>query len=403
MKGAGFFFIAFIMLYGLFSCSKVNKDCNQNAFPNAPERNWFVSFDGSEQESHGHYILACSDGGYLQIGETGNLSNFAKIFLIKTDSEGNLIWKKEIFEGPHNIGNAVVEVSDGYLICGGKNQNSYIAKLEKGSGAILWENTIDNGGVDAFEHIISTPNGIIAVGYAFALDANNTFFTEGQGYLTHLDDQGIKTSGQNLNFALSHAYRIKSFNDEYYISGLTFEASDYGLIKLNDSASILQNYTFGGSNMDHCFGMDISNNGYIFLTGHTLSGTENWDTYTIKVDLQGHLIWESKRGNPRGFKPKYIHDEAWDVKATDDGGCLVIAGTGDEYSIYNRKCGNQGDNSNTWHCYLLKYDTNGNLEWEKTYGGNGDWAGEALDLTNDGGIIIGVDNGAFGFLKINEF
>ena len=31
-----------------------------------------------------------------------------------------------------------------------------------------------------------------------------------------------------------------------------------------------------------------------------------------------------------------------------------------------------------------------------------DWAGEAIDLTNDGGGIIAVDNGQFGFLRINN-
>ena len=31
--------------------------------------------------------------------------------------------------------------------------------------------------------------------------------------------------------------------------------------------------------------MDIEpDDGSIFLTGHTLSGTENWDTYTMKID-----------------------------------------------------------------------------------------------------------------------
>ena len=385
------------------SCRKVNEDCNQNAFPNAPKQEWFLSYNGTEQESHGHYILSCSDGGYLQIGETGNLQNSSKILIVKTNSEGNLLWKKEISEGNHNLGNSVIELSDGYLICGAKNKNSSLIKLDKQTGAVLFDKSVDNGGTDAFEHIVETANGFIAVGYKEAQDELNTFFTEGIGYLTFLNHQGIKTGELNLNHTLSHAYRIASYNNEYFISGLTSGANDYGLIKLDSSGNLISSFTFGGSSMDHCFGMDISDDGYIFLTGHTLSGTENWDTYTIKINPQGQLVWESIRGNPRGFKPKYIHDEAWDIKSTLDGGCLVIAGTGDEYSIYNRKCGNDGDRSNIWHVYLLKYDANGNLEWQKTYGGDGDWAGEALDITQDGGIIIAVDDGSFGFLKIEDY
>ena len=33
---------------------------------------------------------------------------------------------------------------------------------------------------------------------------------------------------------------------------------------------------------------------------------------------------EQKNGNPRGFNPQYIHDEAWGIKATDDGGCITV-------------------------------------------------------------------------------
>ena len=40
-------------------------------YPNAPDKDWFVSHGGSGEESHGHFILACDDGGFLQVGETG--------------------------------------------------------------------------------------------------------------------------------------------------------------------------------------------------------------------------------------------------------------------------------------------------------------------------------------------
>ncbi len=49
-----------------------------------------------------------------------------------------------------------------------------------------------------------------------------------------------------------------------------------------------------------------------YSPGHTLSGTENWDAYTMKIDTDGNQLWESKTGNPRGFDPKYIHDEVWE-------------------------------------------------------------------------------------------
>ena len=390
----------------LLSCRKVNNDCNVSEYPNSPERDLFTSYGGSGEESHGHFILTCSDGGYLQVGETGFIPNSAKILVVKIDQGGAFQWSKELTGGTgHNLGNSAFEGEDGYFICGSLNENSAIIKLNKSDGSVVFEQTHDNGGSDAFEHISVTQEGIIAAGYIQAADNLNTFFTEGQAYLTILDIDGNKISGINLENTMSHAYRIKNTGSDFVVSGLTEGANDYALLKIDVSGNIIWNKTFGGSNLDHCFAMDLAADGNILLSGHTLSGTENWDAYTMKIDTDGNQLWESKTGNPRGFDPKYIHDEVWGIKGTLDGGCIIVAGTGDEYSSYKRRCGNDGDDSNTWHVYLVKYDNNGNVQWQKTYGDaeGGDWAGEDITLTPDGGAMVAVDNGSFGFLKIAPY
>lgn len=403
--GKRYYISILVILILSLGCRKVNDDCGMNDYPNAPNMEWATEVDGSEEESHGHYILSCSDGGFLQIGETGFIPNSAKILVVKTDENGSLIWKKEFGNGGNNLGNSAIEVSDGYLVCGALNENSTIIKLNKSNGSLLFIETADNGANDAYEDIIVTSTGIVAVGYVHAADNTNTFFTEGEGYISFLNSNGVKQYGININQNLAQAYRIETFNNELYISGLTEGANDYGLIKADSAGNILWHKQYGGNFADHCFGMDIGDNGSIFLTGHTLSGTENWDTYTMKIDSSGNKIWEAKVGNSRGFEPKFIHDEAWGIKSTSDGGCIIVAGTGDEYGRYKRRCGNNGDNSNTWHIYLVKFDASGNIDWQKTYGGEKgvDWAGEAIDLTSDGGAIVALDNGKFGFVKIEPF
>lgn len=404
MKTSHLFFLSVFFI--IFGCRKVNNTCTVADYPDAPSSNWYNFYGGSGEEAHGHFILTCSDGGYLQVGETGFIPNSAKVLVVKMDQGGAIQWSKEFSSGTgHNLGNSAFEGDDGYFICGSLNENSAIIKLNKLDGSVVFEKTHDNGGSDAFEHISVTPEGIIAVGYVQAEDNVNTFFTEGQGYLTILDVNGNKLSGINLEQTMAHAYRVKKSGSNFMVSGLTEGANDYALLKIDASGNIIWNKTFGGSNLDHCFAMDLSTEGDIFLSGHTLTGTENWDAYTMKIDADGNQLWESKTGNPRGFDPKYIHDEVWGTKATSDGGCIIVAGTGDEYSAYKRRCGNDGDDSNTWHVYLVKYDGNGNVQWQKTYGDaeGGDWAGEDIDLTADGGAIVAVDNGSFGFLKISPF
>ena len=55
--------------------------------------------------------------------------------------------------------------------------------------------------------------------------------------------------------------------------------------------------------------------------------------------------------------------------------------------------------------YLVRFDVNEILEWQKTYGVEKgvDWAWEDIELNSDGGAIVAADNGKFGFVKIKPF
>ena len=405
-----------VCLLLLLSCSENETDndenildttqsaCNPASANKAPSSSWFKSYNGSGDESHGHFILSCNDGGYLQVGETGFIPN-SKIFAVKVNQNGELIWMQEIGQSGNNMGNAAIETNDAYIIVGALNQNSSFIKLNKSSGEVLDFESHDIGGADAFEDIIVYQDGFLAVGYNFAQDDQNTFFTEGQASMSILDADGALINTISLNKSMAQAYRITEMDDEYIISGLSEDAEDFALLKVDASLNIIWNNTYGGASSDHNFGMDVDNEGSIFLTGHTLSNTVNWDTYTMKINPSGQKIWEVKIGNPRGFDPNFIHDETWDIKTTPDGGCIIVAGSGDEYENYAAFCDENNTTSNQWVVYLIKFNATGDIEWQTTYENpeGGDWAGEAITLSNDGGALVALDNGSFGFLKVNPF
>ena len=43
-------------------------------------------------------------------------------------------------------------------------------------------------------------------------------------------------------------------------------------------------------------------------------------------------LWRRVYGQPRGFDPKYIHDEMYSVALDNNGNYLLLGGSGDEYS-----------------------------------------------------------------------
>ena len=72
----------------------------------APVLDWHKSFNGSGEESHPHYVIQTKDLGFLMVGETGFVEDrSARIFLVKTDSKGKLLWQREFGKPGYNLGN----------------------------------------------------------------------------------------------------------------------------------------------------------------------------------------------------------------------------------------------------------------------------------------------------------
>ena len=109
--------------------------------------------------------------------------SFAKIFLVKTDSGGKLLWQKEFGKRGYNLGNCVVEADDGnYLIAGTLNFDAALIKVEAKTGKTLWSKTWDLGSEDSFEGLtLSNDGGIVLTGYRDGL-AEGTFLNWGRDW-----------------------------------------------------------------------------------------------------------------------------------------------------------------------------------------------------------------------------
>ena len=187
---------------------------------------------------------------------------------------------------------------------------------------------------------------------------------------------------------------------------------DMCLIKTDGEGNELWKKNYGGDSDEHCYDFDLAKDGGYILGGHTRSpsyGVVNWDFLMMKIDKDGNEEWHRTFGQPRGYDPRYIHDEAYGVRQTPDGGYVIVGGSGDEHPY--SASGSPDGASDIWKVFLVKVDPAGKLEWQAVYGGEYDNnAGEYLGLTRDGGFIIGSDSddagkdnfrpNNFGFMKI---
>ncbi len=368
----------------------------------APQMQWHRSYNGSGEESHPHYVIETSDGGFLMTGETGFVWNdTAKIYVVKTDSSGSLLWEKEFGTAGYNLGNGLVETPDGnYVIAGTLNYDAALIKVNASDGSTIsgWPKIWNLGSEDSFEAVENTQDGgLIATGYRNGL-AEGTFLNWGQGNLIKTDANGNQIWNKDISAYMCSGYRMKRISDGYMVSGHPAEEGepDYTLMKFDFDGNVVWNKT---PHPDIYWGFDVGANGHMIMAGHGASPlSTNIDLVTVEVDSGGNVLWTEYAGQPRGYNGDWIHDEAWGARATPDGGWLVVAGSGDEYSY--EECGHPLGCSGQWIIYLVKYSSNGTLEWEGLYGGGGDWAGEDVCTTSDGGALVANDCGAFGFTKI---
>jgi hypothetical protein len=106
--------------------------------------------------------------------------------------------------------------------------------------------------------------------------------------------------------------------------------------------------------------------------------TEDWDVLLMKTDSTGNVEWQ------KIFRYGEFGDCAYAVRQTPDGGYILSGRTGGSRS--------EAD------FLIIKTDSNGNKEWDKTYGGDKWEQSQSQDIlfTNDGGYIFLAETRSFG-------
>ncbi len=127
-------------------------------------------------------------------------------------------------------------------------------------------------------------------------------------------------------------------------------------------------WTFGGSEGDGSYSVQLTTDGGYIITGFTRSsGNGLNDVWLIKTDSKGNEEWNRTFGGVGSEK-------GYSVQQTTDGGYIV---TGDMVEV------NMGTNIS-----LLKTDSKGVEEWNKTFDLGNNQRGRSVQQTSDGGYII---------------
>lgn len=172
---------------------------------------------------------------------------------------------------------------------------------------------------------------------------------------------------------------------------------DYFLWKMDELGKLEWQKVFGGSGTDYLYSVGMTSEGGYILGGSSDSpvsgdkkeqGFGNMDFWIIKIDPEGNEEWQLTLGG-------IGHDELQSVQQTSEGG-YIIGGSSNSTPIQNEEgktIGNKSEESRgNYDYWVVKLSPEGEIEWEKTYGGMFADQLKSLLITEDGYVIAGTSN-----------
>ncbi|MEO6695770.1 MAG: hypothetical protein ABIY50_04820, partial [Ignavibacteria bacterium] len=238
----------------------------------------------------------------------------------------------------------------------------------KAQPSVTWEkvlNYTDNSGLYKTQQ--TSDNGFIAIG-------ENRVGGYAKMYLARFNEFGDSMWVNYFDLTINAAYKgywIEETADEGFIIAGSGQGSnsDAYLVKTDSLGNILWFKTFGGFNLDQgrCV-KQIFDKGYIISIRTTsISGTN--DIMLVRTDSLGNVLWS------KVFGDSIFHEY------------------GNEFQVINNSeiiiCGVKRILNQPSNLYLIKTNLNGDKIWTKTYTHFAESVGHSIDISNDGGFIIG--------------
>ncbi|MFC1686030.1 GLUG motif-containing protein [Nanoarchaeota archaeon] len=294
-----------------------------------------------------------------EVQQMPSVQNNVPNVMIQGSGDISLIWNEtfggDTIEVPYGI---AVDSNDNIFVTGymefGSNQ-FLIVKYDS-TGDYQWNKTIGGSGDEkAYGIAVDSNDDVIIAGYTDSFGAGSYDFWTVK-YNSSGDYQWNRTiGGSNDDFAYGVA--IDS-NDDLFVVGKTISfgtsgSHDFWAVKYNSTGDYQWNGTMGGNEDDIAYGVAIDSNDDIILVGDTLSfGAVGNDFWTVKYNSTGNYQWNKTIGGS-------IDDFAYGV-AVDSNDDVIVAGYTDSF----------GAGSNDF--WTVKYNSTGDYQWNRTIGGGSD-------------------------------
>jgi hypothetical protein len=358
---------------------------------NPAQNQSFVKYYGSVAFSEGADVKQTPDGGYIIVGTAETIDRGTDIILIKTDSYGNQEWSPKFFGGNLNDSACSVQVTNdgGFIIAGSEEISTngivtskiFIVKTNA-QGDSIWTKVIGGNKNDVAYFIqLNGQSGYLVTGYS------ESYGTGGKdAILVNLDLNGnmnwMRTYGTNSDY---YSKCVQTTKDGFILIGSTntsLSSTNIFVARTNSLGFLLQTAIIGGNdNISGEYIQALPDGGFIGI-GTKKSANNSYSSIRLfKLDdLIDSVIWSKDYGNNNE------NNEGKSVQVTSDNG-FVFAGT-------------KGISDANSNFYFIKTDSMGNKIFSKNYGLSGLLRGENIIQTKDGGFVLVGTNTIGGYSTI---
>lgn len=358
-----------------------------------------IEWQNTYAEGFGTSITVSSDGGYAIAGQS---TTHNATLVIKLDHDGKIEWQKNI-DG-HNVvngesssgcgtksGQILATPDDGFIVVGFKQYDYCLVKLNS-VGEIEWEiDSIGGSNIDyATSMVITSDGAFVIAGQSYSNDGDitnlaNEWFIESNGWVVK-----INSSGEIIWDILLRSEDYETINSiiqapdgGFAIAGES-KNKNFWVVKLDSLGTLEWEKIFDNFNNSTTYSeaMSIVNtiDGGYAVAGFISEG--NFDYRVMKLNSIGEITWDNRFGG-------IGYDLANSIIATSDGG-IMVAGRANSVDgdISKSHCQEFGGWDDDY--WIIKLNSYGELEWDKSLGGTSlDEAFTIIPTLDDGLIVAG--------------
>lgn len=171
---------------------------------------------------------------------------------------------------------------------------------------------------------------------------------------------------------------------------------DYWVWKMDEKGTAEWQKSYGGNDVDLLQSVRITNDGGFILAGtsnSSVSGDKKEaskgqeDFWILKLDANGQEIWQRTIGGSG-------QEKLLSITQTKDGGYILGGSSSSDKSEADEKgvvdkYGKRENSRGNLDYWVVKLDSKGEIEWDKTIGGKYVDELKSIEQTKDGGFILG--------------